>query len=248
MKISLITVTFNSEKTIENTLKSVFSQNYANLEYIIIDGNSIDKTKQIIEKYKSGISIYISEHDNGMYHAINKGLTLATGDIIGILNSDDQFYNNNVLKHISEKFYYNKKLDAIIGNVVFTNKNGKIKRKITIKNWNKNMFAWGFMPPHPAFYCKKEVFNNYGLYRTDYLIASDYEFLIRVLYTYNINFIKLNSILVTMSLGGKSTKSLYSNFKINQEILKSCKIHNIKTNYFKLYIKYLIKIFQIKFF
>ena len=179
MKISIITVCFNASRTIEQTIISVLTQTYQNIEYIIIDGASVDGSIGIIEKYSSKIHEFISEPDNGMYDALNKGIKLATGDIIGILNSDDSFCNDNILNLVACNFNEILELDAVIGDVAFINKNNKIFRQCSAKNWDISKFKYGNMPPHPSFYCKKSCFNKYGYYNTNFKIAGDFELFIR---------------------------------------------------------------------
>jgi glycosyltransferase involved in cell wall biosynthesis len=242
IKISLITVCYNSEKTIKKTIESVLNQNYANIEYIIIDGGSKDGTLNIINEFSIGIDKLISESDKGIYDAINKGILLATGEIVGILNSDDIFYDQNTLSDIVAQFNSNRDLDAVIGDIIFLNDEGKTHRYYSSKNWTPSNFAWGIMPPHPTFYCKRQNFFKFGLYRLDFKIAADYELLIRFLYVNKLNYKYISKILVKMSLGGISTKNILSNFQINREVLRACEINNINTNVFKLYTKYIFKI------
>lgn len=245
-KISLITVCYNSENSIRKTIESVLSQNYQNIEYIIIDGASKDNTLKIIGEYHNQIAKFISEKDNGIYDAINKGISMASGEIVGILNSDDVFYDNNVISLIADKFKSDKNLESIIGDIVFVNQFGKVHRHYSSLNWTPNKFSRGLMPPHPTFYCKRTLFDKFGLYRTDFKIAADYELLARFLYVNKINFEYVPRIMVTMSLGGVSTKSFRSNLRINKEVLRACKLNNIKTNLFKLYTKYFYKIKEFK--
>lgn len=244
MKFSIITVCFNSEQTIEKTILSVLSQNYNNIEFIIIDGQSKDNTLEIINNYRDKIDCIISEPDKGIYDAINKGILKSTGEIIGILNSDDEFYDNTIITKIASHFLHNPTLDSIIGDVVFENNRKQIVRNYSSKNWNVNMFSWGFMPPHPSFYCKKIIYNKLGLYKTNFKIGADFELLIRFLMIQKINFEYIALIIVRMKTGGVSTRGLKSVYIINKEILNACKINGINTNYFKLYSKYFIKIFE----
>ena len=244
MKISIITVCFNSIKTIEDTIQSVIKQNYIDIEYIIIDGGSNDGTINIIEKYKDNISKYISESDTGIYDAMNKGIDMATGDIIGILNSDDIFYSHSIVSEVVFEFITDNHLDALIGNIVFINKTNKIIRTYFSNNWNTSKFAWGFMPPHPSFFCKRKIFKKYGTYKTNYKIASDFELLIRFLQIYKINFEYIPLVTTKMRIGGASTKNFKSIYLLNKEIKRACLENKIYTNYFMIYSKYFIKIFE----
>ncbi len=243
-KISIITVSFNSEKTIKDTIESVLNQKYENIEYIIVDGASKDNTLNIISNYENKISKLISEKDAGIYDAINKGIRLSTGKIIGILNSDDIFYDEMVLKKINDHFNENPFCEAIIGDVQFINSKGNLVRRYSSKKWNVNKFKWGFMPPHPSFYCKKELYDKFGYYSTKFKIASDFELLIRFLKVNSVKFMYMPIIVAKMNLGGISTSGISSTILLNKEIYLSCKINQIKTNYFKIYSKYFLKIFE----
>ncbi len=244
MKISIITVCYNSEKTIRRTINSVIKQDYCNIEYIIIDGYSNDNTLNIINEYKENISKIVSEKDHGIYDAINKGIELATGEIVGILNSDDSFYNNHVVSKIADGFEINNNLESVIGDIVFINNSGSIHRRYKSTNWKPNKFAWGMMPPHPTFYCKKLIYKKFGFYRTDFKIAADYELMMRFLLVNKVSYQYLPMIFVKMTLGGASTKNIKSKIKINKEVFYACKINKIKTNIFKIYTKYFIKMFE----
>ncbi len=244
LKITLITVCFNAEKTIERTINSVLSQDYENVEYIVIDGLSRDRTMQIVNQYKDQIAITVSEKDLGMYDALNKGIKLSNGHIIGILNADDAFTSQNVLSLVAESFVQNPDIEAVIGNIVFVNNQEKIVRYYSSEGWTPEKFTRGFMPPHPSFYCKKEVFAKFGSYRTDFEIAADYELMIRYFKLNSIRYMYLPVTMVNMKMGGKSTNGLISTIKINQEILRACKLNDFKTNYLKLYLKYFFKIFE----
>jgi len=246
IKISIITVSFQSGATIEQTIQSVLSQTYSNIEYLIIDGASKDNTLQIIEKYKNRISHIVSEPDKGIYNAMNKGIKLATGEIIGILNSDDFFCNNQIIENVVNAFSI-QQIDALYGDVQFIDpiQPQKITRYYSSKRFKPFMFKYGFMPAHPSFYAKRELFEKYGLYKEDYKIASDYELLIRFLYVNKIKTTYLNFPFVTMQMGGVSTKSFRSNIILNQEIVRGCKENNLYTNLFFVYLKYFIKIFEL---
>jgi glycosyltransferase involved in cell wall biosynthesis len=243
MKISLITVSYNAEKTIEKTIQSVLSQTYENIEYIIIDGMSKDSTLEIINRYQHKISKLVSEKDQGMYDALNKGIALSTGDIVGILNADDVFASNNILSEVGN-FFKKSDVEAVIADVAFINKGGNIMRYYSSRYWNPDKFVWGFMPPHPSFYCKRELFSTLGYYRSDFQIAADYELLIRFINKNRIKYTYLPLLMVLMNTGGKSTNGIKSNIVINKEIKYACELNGLNTNYLKLYSKYFIKIFE----
>jgi glycosyltransferase involved in cell wall biosynthesis len=248
-KVSVITPTYNVEKTISETLNSIKNQTYTDIEHVIVDGNSNDETINIIKnyiKYNYVNSKIIIEEDKGLYDAINKGINIATGDIIGILNADDTFYNNNVIEDVVKRFQLEKNLDAIYGNIIFISNHNPDKsiRNYNSKNWNPNKFAWGIMPPHPSFFCKKLIYLELGLYKINYKIAADYELLIRYLFINKINVKYTDMITTKMRMGGISTSGFKSVLLLNKEILRACKENHISTNYFKLYLKYFIKIFE----
>ena len=245
LSISIITVSHNSISTIPATIKSALAQTYPNIEYIIIDGSSTDGTIELINSYGKSISKFVSEPDKGIYDAINKGIKLATGDIIGILNSDDFFYDNNVIERVAVAFEENE-IDAVFGDVQFVDpeKTSKIIRYYSSKNFNPAKFKFGFMPAHPSFYVKRELFEKLGYYKTDYKIAADYELLIRFLYVNQIKYKYIEMPFVSMRTGGVSNKSICSNVTLNKEIARACKENGIHTNYLYIYSKYFLKMFE----
>ena len=233
MKISIITVCFNSSKTIERTFISVKNQTYKNIEYIVVDGNSSDNTVQIIKNYKKVISKSISENDKGLYDAMNKGIKMASGDIIGILNSDDVFTDNYVLENIGN-FHKKNKIDASIGNITQFNGKGKIVRKYSSKSWHPHKLKIGFMPPHPSVFFKKDLFKKYGNYRLDFISCADYELIIRFFLKNNITW-KYSGITTTSMLTGGISSSGYSSYKlISKEIKKALELNDINFSYFKI--------------
>lgn len=227
MKISLITVCYNSEKTIEETLKSVLNQTYQNYEYLIIDGNSKDSTLDIIKKYEKlfdGRLRYISERDKGLYDAMNKGVGLASGDIIGILNSDDLLANKDVFKTIVNNFE-NNNIDGIYSDLVFLDSQ---TMSIPTRNFiaHKQSKILGWHPPHPTLYLKKDVYNKVGLFDLNYRIAADYDFMLRMLNS-NVKLFYIKSYLVKMRSGGVSTDGLngyVKNLKEADKVLRRNKI------------------------
>jgi glycosyltransferase involved in cell wall biosynthesis len=245
LKVSVITPSNNSSKTILSTINSVLSQTYPYIEYIIIDNASTDGTRQIIESFGDKISKFISEPDNGIYCAMNKGIKLSTGDVVGILNSDDFFCNNNVIENVVKAFDSGF-IDIVYGDIKFVSSLNfnKVIRYYSSKRFNINKFQYGFMPAHPSFYAKKEYFEKFGYYKEDYLIAADFELLIKFLYVNKLCSKYLNMPFVSMRTGGISTKSLESTNILNKEILRACKENGIKTNMMKIYLKYIVKIFE----
>lgn len=243
MKISIITASYNSSLTIRRTLQSVADQDYLNIEHIIIDGGSKDDTLSIIKEFPH-VSKIVSEPDKGIYDAMNKGIELATGDIIGTLNSDDFFTSNLIVEQITNSFDENT--DAIFGDIAFVSPNNLFKtiRYYSANQWNPKKFKWGYMPPHPSFYLRREFYEKYGLYQIDYVIASDYELLIRMLYTNKIRYKYLPQQIVTMRTGGVSTQNIKSRYILNKEIVRACAENGIQTNMFLLSFKYSKKIFE----
>jgi glycosyltransferase involved in cell wall biosynthesis len=244
-RITLITVSYNSCKTISDTIGSVLRQSYPNIEYIIVDGASTDGTIDIIRSFGDKVSKFKSERDTGIYDALNKGISLATGEIIGILNSDDFFYDNNVIQKVAEAFSEGE-IDAIYGDVLFVDRNDitKVTRQYSSKYFNPAKFRYGFMPAHPSFYCKRKLFERFGYYKTDYKIGADFELLLRFMLINHIKCRYLNMSMVYMRTGGASTKSFRSNIILNREIIRACKENGVKTNFLFVYSKYFVKIFQ----
>ncbi len=236
MKISIITVCYNSAATLEKTIQSVASQAYNNIEYIIVDGNSKDTTVEIIKKYESTITKWISEPDKGLYDAMNKGIQLATGDLVGILNSDDTFYNNTVLKDLIN-FHKQNLIEASIGNIVQHNAEGKIIRKYSAKNWQPEKLKIGFMPPHPAIFFKRALFSKFGDYQLDFIIGADYELITRFFLKNNIKW-KYSGITTTAMLVGGLSSSGYKSYQlISKEIGKALRRNGIAFSTAKVHLR-----------
>jgi glycosyltransferase involved in cell wall biosynthesis len=244
LKISIITVVFNRVRTIERAINSVLQQTYSNIEYIIVDGASTDSTMTVIEKYRQKIHTIVSEKDKGMYDALNKGIQLATGDIVGILHADDEFTNETILEQIAETFQQNKNILCVYGDVGFVkeDKPGKIIRYYSSSIFKPALFKYGFMPAHPAFFCYKKMFDLYGYYRIDMDIAADFDLLLRFLKKENLPFLYIPRMLVRMNTGGKSTRGLQSTIKINKELKQILTEHGLPSSYLRLYSRYLIKV------
>ena len=227
MKVSIITISYNSEKTIKATLESVIHQTYKNIEHIVVDGNSNDDTVKICKTF-SHIFKLISDKDKGVYDAFNKGLKIATGDIIGFLNSDDIYYNKDSLQNIVNGF--NKNVDAVFGNLKFYNNKNEITRKWISKPYEKKAFKKAWMPPHPTFYCRKKIYDKYGNYDDSFKIAGDFELMLRFIECYGIKTKFINKNLIKMTAGGISNSGLKSKLKILSEEFRSFKINKIKLN------------------
>lgn len=244
MKVSIITVSYNSAETIDTTLKSVSEQDYPNIEHIIVDGGSKDATMDIVSRYPH-VAKKLSEKDDGLYDAINKGISLATGDVIGILNSDDFFPSSDIVSMIAGAFNEHP-VEAVYGDVAFVRPGNleKVIRYYSGKRFNVRKFRYGYMPPHPSFYVKKSCYDQYGLYKPDYVIASDYELLMRFLYRFRVPAKYINHPLVYMRTGGVSNKSVFSRYLLNKEIIRACKENFVNTNMFILSMKYVNKIFE----
>lgn len=250
MKISIITVTFNSATTVRDTIESVLKQNYKDYEYLVIDGGSKDNTVDIIKEYEpkfGGRMKWISEKDKGMYDGINKGIRMASGDVVGIINSDDFYHRTDVFEIINKSFEENKGIQAIYGDVrfVYPDNLEKTVRYYSSKNWRPWRFRFGFMPAHPTFFTYKENFEKYGYYQYDYHIAADYELLIRHFYTNKVpaKYVPLD--FMKMRTGGRSTNGWKANVLLNKEIVRACKENGIWTCMPILFLKYFIKVFEL---
>jgi len=255
MKVSLITACYNSAATIKTTIESVFAQRGVDVEYIVVDGGSKDGTVEIIKEYSTHSTrstrltfTWISERDEGMYDAINKGIKMATGDIVGILNADDMFESEDTLAKIATQFEgtgNRERVDCVYADIRFVREDLQTtSRYYSAKHWKPWMLQWGKMPPHPSVYIRRELFEKYGLYKLGYDIAADYELLIRYLRMAKLRTRYLNESLVRMRMGGKSTRGWKSFVTLNKEIVRG----NLENGYFccfpMLLPKYMFKIFE----
>lgn len=244
-KISLITVTFNSDKTLRDTINSVLKQTYTNIEYIVVDGLSKDNTMDIVREYEpqfEGRMKWISEKDKGLYDAMNKGVRMATGDVVGILNSDDFFTANDVLEKVAAGF--DKQTDAVYGDLHYVHPDDlqHSVRYYSSKIFKRNLMRMGFIPAHPTFYCRRECFDKFGYYKTDYKIAADFDLLLRFIYVNRIRIKYLPMDMVTMRTGGASTNGLKSRMGGMNEHLRSLRENGVKSNRFILSLRYFYKI------
>lgn len=245
MKVSIITVTYNSVATLQHTIDSICFQDYPDLEYIVVDGNSTDGTTEVIIKNQSIISKWISEPDSGLYDAMNKGIKMATGDLVGIINSDDFYHTSNAISKIVAGFE-DSKTECVFADIRFvaTDDLDKTIRYYSSKRFNLGAFTWGFMPAHPTFFTFRKNYEKFGYYKTNYKIAADFELLVRFLYKYKLRYKYLDFDLMKMRLGGVSTASLKSTWIINQEDLRACRENGLKTNYIRLYSRYFRKLME----
>jgi glycosyltransferase involved in cell wall biosynthesis len=243
LKISLISVVFNAENTIDRCLESVVRQKFNNVQHIVIDGGSTDGTIKIIEKYRENISVFISEPDNGIYDAMNKGISLADGDIIGTLNADDYLADDNILNDVANSFA-RQNIHILYGDLDFIDPNGNVVRKWRSGRYRSGLFNWGWMPPHPTFYCKKELFQKLGGYKLDYGSAADYELMLRFIHGYKANVFYLDKVLIKMFIGGISNKSLNNRVKALVYDLKAMRNNDILFPLITVIFKPLRKIMQ----
>ena len=248
MKISIITITYNSENTLPDTMKSVLLQGYTDIEYILVDGGSTDGTLSVIKEYEplfEGRLKWISEKDGGIYEAMNKGIRMATGDIVGILNSDDFFTSCDVVERLALVFK-DTTLDAVYGDIHFVraSRPDKCVRYYSSALFRPMWLRFGFMPAHPSFYCRREVYEKAGLYKTDYPIGSDFEMMVRLFLVYHIKAKYIPMDFVTMRTGGVSTRNVKSRMTLIRDDVRGCRENGIYTNPLMICVKFLYKIFE----
>lgn len=245
MKISLITVVYNGEAFLEKCIESVLMQNYANIEYIVVDGGSTDGTLAVIEKYRSNIHSLISEKDKGLYDAINKGIALASGDVIGLLNSDDMLANNDVLSKVANEFIDNPEVKGVYGDLNYINPvTGKIIRKWISKPADYSDIEKGWMPAHPTLYLKRSLFEKYGLYSLSLGTAADYDLILRYFHTHKIKTRYLPDLMVNMRTGGVSNQSFKSRISAALNDYRALKRNKIPNPLYVLFRKKFSKLSQ----
>lgn len=245
MKVSIITVTLNSERYLSDCIQSVACQNYKNIEHIIIDGKSSDGTLKIIKQNSRHITYWISETDHGMYDAINKGLEVATGDIVGILNSDDMFASADAVRSIVDCFLTTH-TDTVYGDLVYVDSTNtqKVNRYWKGSSYKRFRFRYGWMPAHPTFYMRRSLLEQYGLYENHYFTAADYEFMARYLFVHKVSAQYIDAMLVKMRSGGISNITLKSRFRANRRDFLAMKKNKIPFSFLVSILKPLIKIPQ----
>lgn len=250
MKLSIITVTYNSGKTVEDTLKSVLRQTYPDVEHIIKDGGSKDNTMDICNKYMQKLNAgndaasksikAVSGKDGGIYDAMNQGIEMSTGDVIGILNSDDFYTSDDVLETVAKEFEEDPELEAVYGDIHFVKDENmdKCTRYFSSRYFHPWMLRFGFMPAHPSFYVRREVYEKYGLYDLSFRTSSDFEMMVRLFAKYRIRAKYIDKDFVTMRAGGESTAGLAAKRKVNRDIAASLKKHGVYSNQFFQSLRY----------
>jgi glycosyltransferase involved in cell wall biosynthesis len=242
-KITIITIVRDRENSIGCAIRSLNSQDYENIEHVIIDGASKDNTLKIIESLRSPDSVLLSEIDEGIYDALNKGISMATGEIIGVLHSDDYYEHTGVLSSVMNCFE-DQSVDAVYGDVNYVDSNGVIVRYYSSKNFSKSQIQYARIMAHTALFLKKKIYTELGGYKKHYRIAGDFELIARFFTQKNLHTNYINTVLVNMKMGGASNNSIISRFRATIEIRKACRENNIQTNYFKICCRYFHKLFE----
>lgn len=244
-KISIITVCFNSAVTIRDTIESVLSQDYPNIEYIIVDGASKDETMDIVREYEGQIDTVISSPDKGIYDAMNKGIRLATGDVVGLLNSDDFYADESVITQLVGCME-SAGADTVFADLVIVDANntGRIIRYYDSSTFYPGRLRYGWMPAHPTFFVKRELYDKHGIFSLDYRIAADFDMVARLLYAESVSYSYLPRVVVKMRAGGASTSGIKNSWTLNREIVKACRANGIKTSLPRVLLKIPVKLME----
>jgi glycosyltransferase involved in cell wall biosynthesis len=245
MKISIITVVFNGEKTIARAVESIYTQRGVEVEHIVIDGASSDGTLAVLRRFQKNIAVLISEPDQGIYDAMNKGIKLATGEIIGILNADDCYANQYVLNQVCNQFE-SQNVEAVFGDVDYfdADNQARVTRVYRSSVFHPKKLARGVMPAHPALFLRRGVYERYGLFNIGFKIAGDFDFIARIFKSGELRYVYIPSTLTRMQNGGISTQGLRSTIILNREILRSCLENQIPSSYIKLLSRYPKKVLE----
>lgn len=245
MKVTLITVTYNSSKYLEESFKSVIAQDYPNIEHIVVDGKSTDGTLDVIKKYQSHFAKWVSETDRGMYDAINKGMAMSTGDIIGVIHSDDVLASPDVISSIVKAFQ-EQHVDSVYGDLEYVDPDNinKIYRIWKGRPYKRSLFRNGWMPAHPTFYIKRELVQKFGGYESHYYSAADYEFMARYLYKNNVSSYYIPKLIVKMRRGGQSNSSFKTRLRANRRDYLAMKRNKIPFAFIVSILKPLSKVHQ----
>jgi len=246
MKISVVTVAYNAAATIEDTLRSVTEQDYPDLEYIVVDGASKDDTVSICKRYEHGIAQLISEPDQGIYDAMNKGIRMATGDFVGLLNSDDFYAHAGVISAVARQLQESD-ADTLFGDLIMVHPEDttKVSRYYPGKGFELKRFEMGDMPPHPTFFVRRELYEQWGFFKPEYKIVADFELMLRFLYLQRASYTYLPEVMVHMRTGGNSGSGVRNTLRLNAEMKAALKANNVPTNTLKIYSKYFRKVGQL---
>ncbi len=243
MRLSIITPVFNDPR-VSRALDSILSQQHKEeLELIVIDGGSSAPTIDVLQRYRKYISVLVSEPDNGIYDAMNKGIALATGEVVGILNADDRYYDSFVIKDIAKAFQ-DPKIEACYGDLVYVDGQDKIVRYWKSGSYHAAKYYFGWMPPHPTFYVRKSLYERYGRFDLRYPIAADYELMFRFILKNHVSLKYIPKVLVKMSMGGKSNRSLKNIVKANHEVWQAWRNNDHSFGYLVPLLKPAQKILQ----
>jgi len=247
MKVTVITVSHNSAATLPDTLRSVATQSFQNIEHIVVDGGSTDATREVMSLHGAHVAKFLSEPDHGSYDAMNKGLRGATGDIVGFLNADDRYADERAIERVV-RVMERDNLDAVFGDVAFfrAGEPQRVVRRYRSDRFHPHRLAWGWMPAHPALFMRREIFSRIGPFRTDYRIAGDFELIARAFKDDALRYGHLPEVLVMMRTGGVSTAGWRSTLTLNREVLRACRENGIPTNLMKILSKYPAKLLEFR--
>ncbi len=247
MRISVVTVVFNNERQVEEAIKSVLAQNYPDVEYVIVDGGSTDGTVDVIKKYEEDIAGWVSEPDEGIYDAMNKGLGMISGEVVGFLNSDDMYYNEQVLEKIAAVFK-EEKWDACCGDILYVSGSDsqKVNRHWKTGPYQEGAFRKGWVPPHPGFFVRKKILDAHGGFNPAFPISADFELMLRLIERFNIKIKYIPEVVVKMRWGGSSTRNLKSIVKGNLEKYRAFKTNKVKVSPLYFLNNFLFKFKQLK--
>jgi glycosyltransferase involved in cell wall biosynthesis len=246
VKISVVTVCYNTAATIRSTLESVARQTHPDVEHIVIDGASTDETMKIVHSYSGRLAQVVSEPDEGIYDAMNKGLDRVSGDVVCFLNADDEYAHSQVLSRVAMQMR-ELGLEALIGDVGFFREKEPLRmvRRYRSDRFHPNRFAWGWMPAHPALFLSRAVVQRVGHFKTDYRIAGDFEYIVRAFHGHDVRYRHLPEVLVHMQTGGVSTNGWRSKVLLNREVLRACRENGLQTNMLKILSKYPAKALEL---
>ena len=249
MKISIITTSYNSARTLRDTMNSVLRQGYTDYEYIVVDGASKDGTVEIIREYEpqfKGRMRWVSEPDRGIYDAMNKGIAMATGDVVGLLNSDDFYTSDDILATVAREFSRVDAPDAIYGDVHYVDESDitRVVRYYSSREFTRKRMIMGYMPAHPSFYVRRDCYKKFGSFDTSYRVAADFENLLRLIFVNKIRIKYIAKDFVTMRMGGASSSGIKSYLRIASDHFSAFKKNGIKPNYFLYFMRYVLKLFE----